>query len=71
MATGVTTLQLLALNELFEVAYFTELLTNVTTNVAGYDTASFAPLDRKYVIDATTAIVNVSNISTEIASYGC
>lgn len=32
-ATGVTTLQLLALNEIFEVAYFTELLANITTNV--------------------------------------
>lgn len=59
-STGITTLQLLALNEIFEVAYFTELLANVTNNVTGYDAASIAPLDRKYVIDSITAVVNVS-----------
>ncbi|KAI9814784.1 MAG: hypothetical protein M1827_003050 [Pycnora praestabilis] len=56
-SAGVTTLQLLALNEIFEVAYFTELLANVTNNVTGYDSASIAPLDRSYVIDAITAVV--------------
>lgn len=58
-SAGVTTLQLLALNELFEVAYFTDLLTNITNNVPGYDAASMAPLDRQYVIDSITAVVNV------------
>lgn len=60
-STGVTTLQLLALNEIFEVAYFTEFLANVTNDVPGYDTKSIAPLSKKYVIDALTAVVNVSN----------
>lgn len=59
---GVTTLQLLALNELFEVAYFTELLSNVTNSVPGYDAQSLAPLDRQYVIDSITAVVNVSAV---------
>ena len=59
-STGVTTLQLLALNEIFEVAFFTELLSNITDNVAGYDAASIAPLDKQYVLDAITTIVNVS-----------
>lgn len=59
--TGITTLQLLALNEIFEVAYFTELLANVTNNVTGYDAASIAPLDKSYVIKSLTAVVNVSN----------
>lgn len=59
-STGITTLQLLALNEIFEVAYFTELLANITNNVPGYDAASIAPLDRTYVIDTFTAVVNVS-----------
>lgn len=58
--TGVTTLQLLALNEIFEVAYFSELLANVTKGVPGYDAKSIAPLDKKYVVDTLTAIVNVS-----------
>lgn len=60
-STGITTLQLLALNEIFEVAYFTELLANVTNNVTGYDAASIAPLDKKYVMDSLTAVVNVSD----------
>ena len=59
-STGVTTLQLLATNELFEVAYFSQLLTNVTNNVTGYDVKSIAPLERSYVIDTLTAVVNVS-----------
>lgn len=60
-SAGITTLQLLALNEIFEVAYFTELLANVTNDVTGYDAASIAPLDKKYVIDTLTAVVNVSS----------
>ncbi|KAF6223922.1 hypothetical protein HO133_010496 [Letharia lupina] len=55
---GITTLQLLALNEIFEVAYFTELLANVTNSVPGYDAASIAPLDKTYVMDTLTAVVN-------------
>ena len=60
-SAGVTTLQLLALNELFEVAYFSELLSNVTNGVPGYDAKSIAPLDKTYVVDALTAVVNVSS----------
>ena len=70
-ATGVATLQLIALNEIFEVAYFTELLANVTNNVRGYDSESLAPLDRKFVIEALTAIVNVSNTPTGVAHDRC
>lgn len=51
---GVATLQLLAANELFEVAYFTELLQNVTNDVTGYDVP-----DKDYVIKTLTAVVNV------------
>lgn len=59
---GVTTLQLIALNEIFEVAFFTDLLYNVTNKVPGYeDTGDF---DRDYVIDALTAIQNVRTHST-------
>lgn len=55
---GVTTLQLLALNEIFEVAYFTELLANVTNDVPGYDAASIAPLDKAYVVDTLNVVAN-------------
>ena len=64
-STGVTTLQLLALNEIFEVAYFTELLANVTNNVTGYDAKSIAPLEKKYVVDTLTAVVNVSSFEIQ------
>ena len=67
-SAGVTTLQLLALNEIFEVAYFTELLANVTNNVPGYDAASLAPLDREYVTDTLTAVVNVSSFLSKYVS---
>ncbi|KAL8710592.1 MAG: hypothetical protein Q9220_004816 [cf. Caloplaca sp. 1 TL-2023] len=58
-SAAITVLQLLANNELFEVAFFTELLTNITNNVPGYDAASTAPLDRAYLIKSIQAIVNV------------
>ncbi|KAL9015615.1 MAG: hypothetical protein Q9185_006998 [Variospora sp. 1 TL-2023] len=51
-------LELLANNEIFEVVFFTQLLTNITTNVPGYDAAATAPLDRDYLIKAISTIVN-------------
>ena len=36
---SITTLQLIAFNEIFEVAYFHQLLNNVTSKVKGYDIA--------------------------------
>ena len=53
-ANGVQTLQLIAANEIFEVAYFTELLANVTNNVPGYEVE-----DKDYVVRTLTAVVNV------------
>lgn len=35
-AAGVQALQLIAANELFETAYFTELISNITNKVPGY-----------------------------------
>lgn len=35
--TSITTLQLIAFNELFEVAYFSSLLNNLTSGACGYD----------------------------------
>lgn len=37
-ADVITALELIAANELFEVAYFTELYNNITNNVKGYET---------------------------------
>tara|TARA_R110002003_G_scaffold154_5_gene13671 strand:+ start:3432 stop:4421 length:990 start_codon:yes stop_codon:yes gene_type:complete len=50
---GVTNLQLIALNELFEVAYFTELVYNVTNKVKGYDLG----YGHEYVLDSLKSIV--------------
>jgi hypothetical protein len=50
---GITNLQLIALNELFEVAYFTELVFNLTEKVPGYDLG----YGHQYVLDALHSIV--------------
>ena len=50
---GTTNLQLIALNELFEVAYFTELVYNLTNKVEGYDLG----YGHEYVLDSLNAIV--------------
>lgn len=54
---GVAALQLIALNEIFEVAYFTELLNNITTKVPGYELTGY---NSTYITQALTAIVNAS-----------
>ena len=53
-AEGTTNLKLVALNELFEVAFFTELIYNVTNKVSGYDLG----MGHDYMLDSLNAIVN-------------
>jgi len=53
-ADGITNLQLIALNELFEVAYFTQLIQNITQNVTGYEISDYAT--RNYTLQALYAI---------------
>ena len=53
-SNSVQALQLIAANELFEVAYFTELLSNITSGVAGYEAGKDS-----YIIDTLTAVINV------------
>jgi hypothetical protein len=50
-AGGIQALQLIAANELFEVAYFTDLLQNVTDKVPGYQVE-----DYDYVVATITAV---------------
>ncbi|KAL5116116.1 hypothetical protein ACEQ8H_006012 [Pleosporales sp. CAS-2024a] len=52
-AEGITNLKLIALNELFEVAFFTELMSNLTAKIQGYDLG----YGHEYVLDSLTAIV--------------
>lgn len=59
---AITSLELLANNEYFEVAFFSQLLSNITESASGYGADSIAPLDRDQVIKAITAIKNVSAI---------
>ncbi|PYH98027.1 LsdA family protein [Aspergillus ellipticus CBS 707.79] len=52
---GITNLQLIAFNELFEVAFFNELLLNVTLNIPGYMILN--KIDRAFAIETLTAIL--------------
>lgn len=61
-SAGILDFQVIATNELFEVAYFTELLYNVTNGVEGYGTGS---LSKSYVEKSLMAIKNVSMHSTD------
>ena len=56
---GVQTLQLIAANELSEVAFFTQLLQNITNKVPGYHEGH-----HPYIIDTLTAVVAVSHLPT-------
>ncbi|KAF2997841.1 hypothetical protein E8E13_001812 [Curvularia kusanoi] len=53
-AEGITNLKLIALNELFEVAFFTELVYNITNKVSGYDLG----MGHDYMLDSINAIVS-------------
>ncbi|KAH7109826.1 late sexual development protein [Dendryphion nanum] len=53
-AEGLTNLKLIALNELFEVAFFNELLHNITDKAPGYDLG----YGHQYVLDAISAIIS-------------
>jgi len=54
-ATSVTDLQVIATNEMFEVAYFTSLIANITNGVSGYEVAG---REKTIILEALTAIVN-------------
>jgi hypothetical protein len=55
---GIVNLKLIAFNELFEVAFFNELITNITNKVEGYDME-----DHVKVLDALKAILAVRIIN--------
>jgi hypothetical protein len=59
---GLTNLKLIGLNELFEVAFFTELIFNITYQVPGYEI--FDRKERKFILDTLIAVQAVrTNIS--------
>ena len=57
-ADAIQSLQIIATNEIFEVAYFSSLLDNVTNGVDGY--TDFGGLSKSYVVESLTAIRAVS-----------
>ena len=68
-----TSLELIAFNEIFEVAYFTELLANVTNNVPGYQISDSTR--RNAVIAVLTAVqaqeeLHALNANGALAHFG-
>lgn len=49
-----TAFQLIAFNELFETAYFTSLINNITSGVAGYTNAPPGALDTLMAVQAVS-----------------
>jgi hypothetical protein len=60
-AVGITNLQLLAFHEYVEVAFFYELIGNITRNVPGYEFHKDA--DREFALRSLTTILAVSQLS--------
>jgi hypothetical protein len=61
---GITNLQLIAFNELFEVAFFNELITNITENVEGY---RFSDADDKSLVLASLKAI----LAVRLSSISC
>ncbi|KAL8992954.1 MAG: hypothetical protein Q9169_006714 [Polycauliona sp. 2 TL-2023] len=61
----ITTLKLLAHNELYEVAFFTELLTNLTTHVAGYGPQDLAPYPGGAPLEPTLLYKTIESIKNQ------
>lgn len=57
-ADAIESLQVIAVNEIFETAYFSSLLDNVTNGVSGY--TDFGGLDKSFVIESLQTIRAVS-----------
>ncbi|UZJ54075.1 hypothetical protein CBS101457_003395 [Exobasidium rhododendri] len=53
-ADAIQSLQVIATNEIFETAFFSSLLDNVTNSVQGY--TDFGSFDKSYVVQSLTAI---------------
>jgi hypothetical protein len=56
-AVSATNLRLIAFNEIFETAFFTDLLYNITTHQKGY--TYFGAFSKEFVVDALVGVINV------------
>lgn len=54
---GVVNLRLIAFNEIFETAFFSQLLHNVTHNIGGYREEDFNGFTKQQIVDQLTATV--------------
>ena len=71
-ADGLTNLKLIAFNEIFEVAFFTELVANITNNVPGYDLQGE---HRAYTLNSLKAVIaqeelHALNANGALAKFG-
>ncbi|KAF2430137.1 late sexual development protein [Tothia fuscella] len=67
-AEGITNLQLVEFNENFEVAFFSSLLFNVTTNVSGFEISDSK--QRDFVIEVLTAVLAQEELHAINAEQG-
>ncbi|KAL9090891.1 MAG: hypothetical protein Q9165_005099 [Trypethelium subeluteriae] len=67
---GLKNLRLIAFNEIFEVAYFTELLYNVTNNNTNYQEKDFNGQSKEYIIDQLTATIAQEKLHAINANNG-
>ncbi|KAF2238211.1 hypothetical protein EV356DRAFT_529211 [Viridothelium virens] len=67
---GLSNLRLIAFNEIFEVAYFTQLLYNVTQNYTNYQEKDFNGQSRQYIIDQLTATIAQEELHALNANNG-
>ncbi|OOO07672.1 hypothetical protein OAory_01041720 [Aspergillus oryzae] len=65
---GITNLQLIAFNELFEVAFYNELLLNITKNVPGYKIPN--PKKRDFIVESLVAILAQEELHALTANQG-
>ncbi|KAE8370952.1 hypothetical protein BDV27DRAFT_165084 [Aspergillus caelatus] len=65
---GIANLQLIAFNELFEVAFFNELLLNITKSVPGYLIPN--PKKRDFIIESLVAILAQEELHALTANQG-
>ncbi|GAB7346985.1 hypothetical protein MBLNU459_g3139t1 [Dothideomycetes sp. NU459] len=67
-ADSLNSLRLIAFNELFEVAFFTSLLSNITNSVPGYEVP--AGLDRDFVIETIRTVQAQEQLHALLANGG-
>jgi hypothetical protein len=66
---AITSLQLINLNENFEVAFFNSLLYNVTNSVSGFQISD--QTERNFVLETLKTVIAVSQLAVKSAPLTC